>query len=65
MIVVCVTIVATIFFNQSTYSINEHDQLAQLVLVLNNPSSFDFKVEIIDTSIVRGESLTSSSCSAD
>ena len=39
----------TVRFNQLTYSVNEDDGSAQLVLVLSNPSSIDITVQIYDT----------------
>ena len=36
----------TVFFNQSTYSVNEGYGPAQLVLVLSNPSSEDITVQV-------------------
>ena len=41
---------ATIFFEQSTYSIVEDGGLLTAILVLSNPSSFDITVEVTDTS---------------
>ena len=37
---------ATIFFNESTYSVNEYDGSAQFVLVLSNPVSTAFTVVV-------------------
>ena len=39
----------TISFGQPTYSVNEDDGPAQLVLVLSNPSSTDITVQVGDT----------------
>ena len=36
-------------FGQSRYSVNEHDEPAQAVLVLSNPSSTDFTVQVTNT----------------
>ena len=36
-------------FDQSTYSIDEDDGPAQLVLVLTNPSSTDLTVQVISS----------------
>ena len=36
-------------FGQSRYSVNERDEPAQAVLVLSNPSSTDFAVQITTT----------------
>ena len=36
-------------FNQSTYSVNEDAGPAQPVLVLNNPSSMEFTVQVTNT----------------
>ena len=38
----------TVTFNQSTYSVDEDDGLAQLILVLSNPSSTDITVQVRD-----------------
>ena len=38
-----------IIFSQSTYSVNEDNGPAQLVLVLSNPSSTDITVQVRDT----------------
>ena len=39
----------TISFNQSVYSVNEHNGPAQAVLVLSNPSSTDITVTVSNT----------------
>ena len=36
-------------FGQSRYSVNERDEPAQAVLVLSNPSSTDFTVQVTTT----------------
>ena len=36
-------------FDQSYYSVDEHDGLAKLVLVLSNPLSTDISVQVNDT----------------
>ena len=41
-------VVATISFSQSMYSVNENEGSVQLVLVLSNPSSTDFTVQVTD-----------------
>ena len=38
----------SVYFSQPTYRVNENDGAVQLVLVLSNPSSTDFDVEIRD-----------------
>ena len=40
-------IVATVFFNESTYSVNENEGSVHPVLVLSNPSSSDVTVHVI------------------
>ena len=35
-----------VMFGQSKYSVNEHDELAQAVLVLSNPLSTNFTVQV-------------------
>ena len=40
----------TVMFNQSTYSVDEDDGPAQPVLVLSNPSSMEFTVQVRDSS---------------
>ena len=40
---------ATVRFHQSDYSVDEHDGLAKLVLVLSNPLSTDISVQVNDT----------------
>ena len=42
-------VAATISFDQSAYSIAEDGGLVQPVLVLNNPSSVDITIQVIDT----------------
>ena len=42
-------IVATVFFNESTYSVNENEGSVRPVLVLSNPSSTDVIVHVIDS----------------
>ena len=37
-------------FSQPTYTVTENDRLVQPVLLLSNPSSFDVRVRIRDTS---------------
>ena len=34
-------------FNQSMYNVDEDDGLAQLILVLSNPSSSDITVQVV------------------
>ena len=41
-----IIIALNIYFNQSTYIINEDDGPAQPVLVLSNPSSTDITVQV-------------------
>ena len=43
-------VVAAVYFNQSTYYVDEDDGQVQAVLVLSNPSSTDLTVEIADSS---------------
>lgn len=40
----------TVFFSQSTYTINENDQVVQPVLVLSNPLSFNDTIKVRDAS---------------
>ena len=47
-IVIVVTTITTIFFNQSTYSIDEDSGVVQLVLVLSNPLSTNVTVQVTD-----------------
>ena len=39
----------TVMFGQSKYSVNEHEELSQAVLVLSNPSSTDLTVQVTNT----------------
>jgi len=41
--------VTTVRFNQSTYSVNENEGPAQPTLVLSNPSSTAFTVQVTNT----------------
>ena len=41
----------TVMFSETTYSVNENAGPAQPVLVLSNPSSTQFTVEVINTDI--------------
>ena len=41
-------IAATISFSQSVYNINEDEDSVQPVLVLSNPSSTNFTVQVMD-----------------
>ena len=43
------SIVVTVSFNQSVYSVQENDGPAQPVLVLSNPSSTDITVQVFNT----------------
>ena len=43
------SIVVTISFEQSAYSINESHGSLTAVLLLSNPSSFDITVQVTDT----------------
>ena len=38
----------TVFFNQSTYTVDEHTGLVQPVLILSEPQSTEFTVLVID-----------------
>ena len=40
---------ATVFFNESSYSVNENEGSVRPVLVLSNPSSTDVTVHVIDS----------------
>ena len=42
------SIVVTVSFNQSVYSVDENDGPAQPVLVLSNPSSTDITVQVFN-----------------
>ena len=44
------TITPTVFFNQSTYTVDEHTGLVQPVLILSEPQSTEFTVHVIDRS---------------
>ena len=44
-------VVTDVYFNQSTYYVNENDEEVQAVLALSNPSSSNVTVEIIVNSI--------------
>ena len=44
-------IATNVNFSQSTYSVDEDDGPAQLVLVLSNPSSTDITVEVTSNDI--------------
>ena len=39
-----------VFFNASTYTVDENNGHVQLVLVLSNPSSTDITVQVTDNS---------------
>ena len=41
----------TINFSQSSYSVNEDDGVALLELILSNPSSMDFTIQVISNNI--------------
>ena len=41
--------VASVSFNQPTYSVNESDGMVQLVLLLSNQSTTDITVQVIDS----------------
>ena len=43
------TIAAVVNFSQSMYSVNEDDTMIQLMLILSNPSSTDFTVNVLNT----------------
>ena len=43
---VCQYLAITINFTQSTYVIDENDEMIQLGLMFSNPSSFDIEVDI-------------------
>ena len=45
----CIAI--TVMFNETTYSVDEDDGPAQLVLVLNDPSSIEFNVTVFNTDV--------------
>jgi len=52
MVMLCVYIpVVIINFSQSTYSVNENDDLVQTVLILSNPSVFDVTLQNRDISV--------------
>ena len=40
----------TLNFSQSSYSVNEDDGVVQLELILSNPSSTDFTIQVISNS---------------
>ena len=42
-------IAPTVYFNQSTYNVDEDDGPAQPVLVLSNPSSTDITISVFST----------------
>ena len=44
-------LVATVSFNQSSYSVSEKDGQVQVMLVLSNPSSTDISIEIDNMNI--------------
>ena len=46
-----ITVAVSVSFNQSTYIINENDQLVQPVLVLNNSLATDITVQVMTSDI--------------
>jgi len=44
-------IAITVMFNQSTYSVIESERAAQATLVLSNPSSSAFTVQVTNTDV--------------
>ena len=52
MYILFITIVISVYFNQSTYQVNENDKLLYAVLVHNGTSAFDFTVKINSTDIL-------------
>ena len=40
----------TVFFNQSAYTVDENTGLVQPVLILSEPQSTEFTVQVIDSS---------------
>ena len=50
-IVTYVHVVTTVKFSQSVYNVNEDSGLVQLMLVLSNPVSFGFTVEVFNTNV--------------
>ena len=46
---VYISLDTSVKFNQSAYSVNEGNEVLQIVLVLSNPSSTDITVEVLST----------------
>ena len=42
-------IAATVNFSQSMYSVNENNLMIQLMLILSNPSSREFTIDVLNT----------------
>lgn len=49
--VLAIYIDAAVFFNQSTYSFNENDRIAEFLLVLSKPSSMNITLQVINDDI--------------
>ena len=43
-----ISLVITVMFNQSAYSVNEDDEMLQIVLVLSNSSVTNVTIKLID-----------------
>ena len=54
-VILCLSLVTTVSFNQSTYIVNEIDLYLQITLVLSNVSSVDVTVQVTNEDITASE----------